>query len=81
MSKANTSKSAIKGLEITTLNNSNEKNNGLIYVQKMNEKKYVTHKQYIFPLNCTDNHCKLDFSSFKSCSYLAEYKDVLPQKR
>ena len=39
MSKARAAQSAIKDPEITMYNNSNGKTNGLIYIQKMNEKQ------------------------------------------
>ena len=45
MSKTHTVYSAIKGNVITMKNNSNEKTNDLIYVQRMNDNKYVKHKQ------------------------------------
>ena len=47
MSKFHTTLPAIKGSEMTMKNNSNEKTNDLIYVQKINEDKYVAHKQMI----------------------------------
>ena len=43
--KAHTAQSAINGPEMTMYNNSNEKTNGLIHVQKTNKNKYLTHKQ------------------------------------
>ena len=39
MGKVHTAKSAFKGTDMTMKNNSNEKTNGLIYVQKINEKQ------------------------------------------